>query len=340
MKAALFRQFGGPEVLKYEEVATPQVRPGHVLIKVLASGVNRLEHYIREGSVLKDMALPHVLGSDAVGTIAQVGAGVRGFAIGERVLPMPGYPLDPDDAFEPISAAPSYAIGGIVRWGSYAEYLEVPARWVLRDDTKLTAEELATLPMVLVTGVRAVKTVGGVKTGDDVLVHAGASGTGSMSIQIAKALGARVATTVDSAEKGALAESLGADLVIDVRHSDFVAATKQWTHGKGVDVVIDNLGGDILARSLDAARVCGTVVAMGFVAGLEVRFHIRNFFFSHKRLLGTLMGDAADFHFGLSLVKRGKVRPLLDQALPLAEAARAHALIADNRVAGNLVLVP
>lgn len=340
MKAAVFHQFGGPEVLKYEDVATPQVRPGHVLIKVLASGVNRLEHYIREGSVLQDLALPHVLGSDAVGTIAQVGAGVSGFAIGERVLPMPGYPLDPDDAVEPISAAPSYAIGGIVRWGSYAEYLEVPARWVLKDDTGLSAAELATLPMVLITGVRAVKTVAGVKTGDHVLVHAGASGTGSMSIQIAKALGARVATTVDSAEKGELAESLGADLVIDVRNSDFVEATKRWTNSKGVDVVIDNLGGDILAGSLDAARVGGTVVAMGFVTGVEVRFHIRNFFFSHKRLLGTLMGDVDELRFGLDLVRQGKIRPLLDRTLPLAEAGKAHALIAQNRVAGNLVLVP
>ena len=340
MKAAIIRTFGAPEVLQYEDVATPTARPGHVVIKVLAAGVNRLEHYIREGSVLPSLAFPHVLGSDAVGTVAQVGEGVTGFKIGDRVIPMPGYPQDPDDLVEPISAAPSYAVGGIVKWGTYAEYIEVPVRWVLKDDTALRAEQLATLPMVVITAVRAVRTIGSVKAGDYVLVHAGASGTGSMSIQVAKALGARVATTVGSASKAAFAENVGADLVIDTSRTDFVDATKTWTGGRGVVVVIDNRGGDILARSLDATRVAGTVVAMGVLAGLEVRFAIREFFFTHKRLLGTLMGDVADFRFGLDLVKQGSIRPLLDTVLPLSEAAEAHRRIANDKVVGNLVLVP
>lgn len=339
MKAAVIRAFGGPEVLQYEDVNTPVARPGHVVIRVLASGVNRLEDYLREGSVIP-LQFPHILGSDAVGEVAEIGEGVTGFIVGERVIPMPGFPQDPADLAEPISAAPSYAIGGIVAWGTYAEYLEVPARWLLKDNTGMLPAELATLPMVLVTGVRAVKTVGGVKHGDMVLVHAGASGTGSMNIQIAKALGASVATTVDSTEKGDLARGLGADLVIDVRTEDFVAAVSEWTGGRGADVVIDNLGGDILARSLDATRVGGTVVAMGFVAGVEVKFHIRNFFFSHKRLLGTLMGDVEDFRFGLELVRQGKIQPILDVVLPLSEAAEAHRMLAANEVAGNVVLVP
>jgi NADPH:quinone reductase len=175
-----------------------------------------------------------------------------------------------------------------------------------------------------VTGVRAVKTVGGVKAGDRVLVHAGASGTGTLNIQVARALGATVATTVQGPVQAKLAAGLGAELVVDVTSRDSV----------------DNLGGDVLQRTLDATRVAGTVVAMGFVAGVEVRFHIRNFFFSHKRLLGTLMGDVEDFRWGLQLVKAGKIRPLLDRALPLSAAAEAHRLIASNAVNGNLVLTP
>ena len=339
MKAAVIHEFGGPDVLRYEEVATPKARPGHIVIRILATGVNRLEHYIREGSVL-GLQFPHVLGSDAVGVVAEVGEGVAGFAIGERVVPMPGFPLSPSDTVEPISAAPSYAIGGVVAWGTYAEFIEVPARWVLKDTTGLSPEELATLPMVLVTAVRAVRTVGQVKAGDHVLVHAGASGTGSMNLQIAKALGARVATTVDSESKARFAASLGADLVIDVNERDFVSAVREWTADRGVDVVIDNLGGTVLPRSLDAARVGGTVVAMGFVTGVDVTFHIRNFFFTHKRLLGTLMGDVADLEFGLDLVKQRKVRPLLDRSIPLSNAAEAHRLLSANQVAGNIVLVP
>jgi NADPH:quinone reductase-like Zn-dependent oxidoreductase len=341
MKAAAFRRFGGPEVLEYIDLPTPEPRPGNVLVRVLASGVNRLEHYLREGSVLPDLKLPHVLGSDAAGEVAAVGPGVQRFRAGQRVIPMPGYPLDPnDDRFAPLSAAPSYAIGGIVNWGTYAQYVEVPERWVLADDTGLAAEELATLPMVLVTAVRAVRVVGNVRAGDSVLVHAGASGTGSMNLQVARALGARVAVTVDDEAKGRVARTLGAELVVDVRSRDVVKDVLDWTHGKGVDVVIDNLGGDVLQKSLDATRANGTVVAMGFVAGVEVRFHIRNFFFTHKRLLGTLMGDAEDLRWGLQQVKAGRIRPLLDRALPLSEAAEAHRLIAANAVKGNVVLVP
>ena len=341
MKAAAFRRFGGPEVLEYVDLPTPEPRPANVVIKVLASGVNRLEHYLREGSVLTNIPLPHVLGSDAAGEVAAVGAGVTQFKPGDRVVPMPGYPLEAnDDGYEPLSASPSYTIGGIVKWGSYAEYLEVPARWVLRDETGLKPEQLATLPMVLVTAVRSVKVVGGVKRGDRVLIHAGASGTGTMNIQVAHALGARVASTVQGERQAKLASSLGAELVIDVHSRDFVKDVVAWTDGRGVDVAIDNLGGDILQKSIDATRVNGAIVAMGFVAGVDVRFHIRNFFFTHKRLLGTLMGDVADFRWGLEQIRAGKIRPLLDRALPLAEAAEAHRLIASNAVNGNLVLKP
>jgi NADPH:quinone reductase-like Zn-dependent oxidoreductase len=341
VKAAAFRRFGGPEVLEYMDLPTPEPRPGNVVVKVLASGVNRLEHYLREGSVLPDISLPHVLGSDAAGEVAALGAGVTQFRTGDRVVPMPGYPLDSsDDRHTPLSAAPSYAIGGIVKWGTYAEYVEVPAKWVLRDDTGLEPEKLATLPMVLVTAVRSVKVVGGVNAGDRVLVHAGASGTGTMNIQVARALGARVATTVQGEQQAKLASSLGAELAVDVHSRDFVKDVLDWTEGRGADVTIDNLGGDVLQKSIDATRVGGTIVAMGFVAGVEVRFHIRNFFFTHKRLLGTLMGDVADFRWGLQQIKAGRIRPLLDRALPLAEAAQAHRLLASNAVSGNLVLKP
>ncbi len=341
MQAALFREFGDHDVLKLEEVPTPKPGPGQLLIKILATGVNRLEHYLREGSVLTNIPLPHVLGSDASGVVEAIGEGVTGFTIGERVIPMPGYPLDESDyGFEPICAAPSYAIGGIVQWGTYAQYVAVPAKWVVKDSTGLTPEEAATLPMVLVTGVRAVKSVGGVSAGDSVLVHAGASGTGSMNLQIAKALGARVATTVDSGEKADFARLLGADLVIDVRETDFVDAVKQWTGGRGADVVIDNLGGTVLPRSLDAVRTLGVVVAMGFVTGVEATFHVRNFFFAHKTLRGTLMGTREDMEWGLARVKDGSIKPLLDAALPLSGAAEAHRRLKTNATLGNIVLRP
>ncbi len=340
MKAAVIRAFGGPEVFRLEDAPTPTIGPKDVLVKVLAAGVNRLEDYLRTGTVVP-LNFPHVLGSDAAGVVEEVGKEVTRFKPGDRVIPMPGYPLDEKDyGFDPMSAAPSYAIGGIVGWGTYAQYVVVPERWAVRDPTKLSPEQVATLPMPLVTGVRAVKVVGGVKPGDHVLVHAGTSGTGSMNVQIAKALGAKVATTVDSDEKGEFASTLGADLVIDVRSTDFVRAAKDWTNGEGVDVVIDNLGGHVFPKSLDALRTLGVLVAMGFVAGVDVTFHVRNFFFAQKQIRGTLMGGVDDLEWGLNLAANGRIRPLLDRAIPLKDAAEAHRLLSAHRVKGNVVLQP
>jgi NADPH2:quinone reductase len=341
MKAALLRDYGGPGVLKLEEVATPSLEPGHILIKILAAGVNRLEHYLREGSYSRNLPLPVVLGSDAAGEVAAVGDGVTGFRQGDRVIPMPGYPLSRvDDEFQPLSAAPSYAVAGVLHWGTYAQYASVPARWVVKDTTGLAPELVATLPMVMVTAVRAVKVVGEVKANDRVLVLAGASGTGSMAIQVAKALGARVAATVRSARRADFVRELGAELVIDTSRDDLQSKILDWTEGKGADVAIDNLGGDFTGRSLAAVRRQGIVVSLGFVAGLNVSFNIRDFFFEQKQLRGSLMGSAEDLAWGLEQVRQGKIRPLLDKVIPLSKASCAHELMASSEVTGNLVLNP
>ncbi len=341
MKAAVIRKFGDVDVLKYEDVPTPKPKPGHILIKVLAAGINRFDHYIREGSVVPELPFPHILGADAAGEVAAVGAGVNGFEVGKRVVPMPGFPLQEEHYdIRPAGTAPSFTLPGLGIWGTYAQYIELPARWVLKDDTGLKPEELATLPMVLATGVRAVKVVGGVKAGDKVLVQAGASGSGSLQIQIAKALGAQVATTVRDDAKGEFARSLGADLVINTRKEDFVQRVKEWTGGQGADVVIDNLGGDVLSKSIDAARAQGVIVAFGFTAGTEVTFDIRNFFFAQKKLQGSMASDIEDLQWGLEQVRAGRIKPVLDRSLPLSRAAEAHRLISTNQVTGSLVLLP
>jgi len=341
MKAILIHEFGDFNVLKYEEIETPKPKPGNVLIKVLAAGVNRFDHYIREGSVTTEISFPHILGSDAVGEITEMGDGVSGFTMGERVIPLPAYPTHADDYnIYPLSAAPSFALSGLAFWGSYAQFIEAPARWVIKDETHLNPEKLATLPMVLTTAVRAVKSLGEVKSGDKVLVQAGASGTGSMQIQVAKALGAEVATTLREEHKATFVKTLGTDLIINTRKEDFVKRVKQWTDGKGADVVIDNLGGTVLPKSIDAAKTQGIIVAMGFVTGTEVTFDIRDFFFAQKQLRGSLFGDIKDFEWGLQQVKDGKINPLLDRSLPLEQAAEAHRLIMEGKVAGNIVLLP
>ena len=340
MKAAVIHEFGDPTVLKYEDIQTPRPRPGHVLVRMLAAGINRLDHYIREGSIAPDLSFPHILGGDGAGEVAELGEGVDGFKVGERVIPVPGYPQKPEEYdIRPAATAPSFALPGLGIPGTYAQYMEVPERWLVKDRTGLRPEEVATLPIVLATAVRALREVGGVRKGHKVLIQAGGSGSGSMQIQVAKTLGAEVATTVRSDTKGDLAASLGADLVINTREEDLGERLGDWTEGQGTDVVIDNLGGDVLAKSIEAAKPTGTIVAFGFAAGPEVRFDIRSLFFGQKRLLGSMASDMEDLEWGLEQVAQGRIRPVLDRVLPLSQASEAHRVIAANGVAGNIVLV-
>ena len=341
MKAAVIHEFGDVDVLKYEDIATPKPKPGHVLIKVLAAGVNRLDHYIREGSIVPELPFPFILGADAAGEVFELGADVTGLEVGERVIVVPGYPTDDAEAdIRPTVTAPSFALPGLHITGTYAQYIEVPARAVVKDETGLSPEVVATLPVVLATAVHALKGVGGVKTGDKVLIHAGASGSGSMQIQVAKALGAEVATTVRDDAKGAFAKETGADLVINAKTEDLVERVKKWTGGQGADVVIDNLAGDVLAKSIEAAKAQGVVVAFGFAAGPEVSFDIRSLFFAQKQVKGSMASDIEDLEWGLEQVRVGRIKPLLDRTLPLSQAGAAHKLLAEGHVKGNIVLQP
>ena len=340
MKAAVLTQFGAPDVLQYTDIETPEPKAGEVRIKILAAGLNRLDHYLRSGSVT-EIPFPHILGSDAVGVVDANGPGATRFQVGDRVIPMPGYPLDAQDAdFQPMSAAPSYLIRGVAERGTYAEYMVIPERWLVKDETGLLPELAATLPMPLVTCVRAVKVVGEVKPGDTVVIHGAASGTGSISVQVAKALGAKVIATIRTPEKEHFVYSLGADLVIKTESEDFVERVKDWTGGRGADVIVDSLGGRFFSDSLKALKPLGILVSMGMVTGMESTVDIFPFFFAQQQIRGTLMGDLDDLRWGLEQVKAGRIKPTLDRVYPLREASKAHERLAAGNALGTIVLKP
>ncbi|QEY63192.1 zinc-binding alcohol dehydrogenase family protein [Metapseudomonas lalkuanensis] len=341
MKAAVVTRFGGPEVIELVELPTPQPGPGQVLIKVLAARVNRLDHHIRQGDVASGIPLPHILGMDAVGEIAELGAGVPRLALGDRVIAMPGYPSSPDEQdVRPVTRASSYTLLGLHRPGTYAQYMVAPEKWVIADTSGLPPEQAVALPTPLLTAIRAVETVGEVKAGDRVLVHAGASGTGCMAIQVAKVLGARVAATVRCAAAARVAAQVGADRVIDTSDEDVIDAIRRWTRGRGVDVAIDCLGGPDFARMVEAVRPLGIVVLDGLMAGATVTLDLKRIINEQKQIRGTLMADIEDLKAWMPRVRSGRIKPVVDTVLPLSEAAQAHALMAENRTKGGVVLLP
>src|SRR3954466_6275374 len=280
MQAAAIAAFGDIDVLEFVEVPTPSPKPGNVLIRIDAVGANYYDTLVRSGAVSRSIPLPHVVGSDVVGHIEKLGAEVKTLSLGERVIVAPGFPVNPAEwDVTPENETPSYYPTGTYGWGGYAQYMEVPARWLLRDGTGLAPEELATIPLVLVTAVHAVKTLGGVGPGSRVLVQAGASGSGSMAIQVAKALGADVITTVSTDQKAALARSMGADEVVRYRQTDVSATVRSWAGLNGIDVVIDPVGGTTMAANLECLKPRGTMVNFGLIGGAEATIpHLYPFF--------------------------------------------------------------
>jgi NADPH:quinone reductase-like Zn-dependent oxidoreductase len=342
MRAVFIRAFGGPEVLEFGELPRPEVRPGHVLVKVAAVGINYYDTLIRSGAVSRDIALPHVPGSDVVGRIAALGQGVTGLALEDPVIVAPGYPTNPAEYdFKPENEAPSFYPAGTFAWGGYAEFMEVDSRWIVPDDTGLPPEALATMPLVLATAMHAVKTLGGVHHGSRVLVQAGASGSGSMAIQVAKALGAHVITTVSTDRKADLARRMGADEVVLYRGGRVAERVRAWSGGAGVDVIIDPVGGIAMPDNVQSLRPRGIIVNFGLSGGAEATIpHLYPFFRNELRLVGSWMGSMAELREGLELVRQGRIKPALDRILPLSSAQDVHRLVAEAGIAGKVALIP
>lgn len=341
MKAAVIHQFGGPEVFRYEDVPQPNPGPDELVIKVAACGINRYDLYLRMGAVVQDVVFPHVLGADVAGTIVAVGRDVAGWRSGDRVIAAPGYPMDPADSdVQPENRAPSFEVTGTHSWGGNAEYLRIPARYTLRDEAGLPQDEVAAMPLVLMTAVHAVETLGEVRSGMHVLVQAGASGSGNACVQVAKALGARVATTIGAEHKRETVKVAGADLVINHQERNFADDALEWTGGRGVDVVIDNVGASVFEDNLRALKIGGIFVNFGLVGGMKAALNIRNLFFRQHQLRGSFMGSMDELRRGLRMLAEGKVKPMIDRRFPLRDAGEAHRYIESRAVCGKVILVP
>jgi NADPH2:quinone reductase len=323
VKAVRFHAFGGPEVLRYEEVPVPEVGPGDVLIRVAAAGVNFSDLMRRAGTYNPKLSLPHAEGVEAAGTVERAGAEVQGPRPGDRVMTMLGQ-------------------------GCQAEYVVAPEALLYPMPPHFSFEEAAALPLAALTAYHLLRTGAAIQPGESVLVHAAASSVGTMAVQLAKLWGARVFATASTDAKLEAVRALGADETINYAREDFVAAVLARTDRRGVDVVLECVGGEVLARSAQALVPGGRLLVYGRASGEPGAVGGDVILTRNLSVLGLHLGRRP-WHPGMhrdafieliQLVAARRLTPVIDRTFPMAEVAAAHAHLAARRTIGKVLLVP
>ena len=324
MTAIEIAEFGPPEGLRPTNRPVPQPAEGEVLVKVAVAGVNRPDVMQRQGGYPPPPGASDIPGLEIAGTVVALGSGVSGIAEGDAVC-------------------------ALVAGGGYAEYCAAPAALCLPVPDGFNMAEAAALPETFYTVWTNVFQQGGLRAGESILIHGGSSGIGTTAIQLAKAFGARSYATAGSDEKCRRCEELGAERGINYRNEDFVEAIKQATDGRGVDVVLDMVGGDYVMRNLSVLAVEGRLLQIAVQQGPKVAdFNIFTVMMKRLNVTGSTLRPrtvaqkaaiAEDLRDNVwPLLNAGQVRPVMDQSFPLAEAAAAHARMESSVHVGKIVL--
>jgi NADPH:quinone reductase-like Zn-dependent oxidoreductase len=342
MKAIAIRAHGGPEAVNLEDLPDPQPGPGQVVVRVKAAALNHLDIWVRKGWPGLKLAFPHVLGSDVAGVVEAVGAGADGVKAGDAVVVNPS--LGCGRCERCLSGHENlcrrFAILGEHVSGGQAELLAVSARNVMPKPARLSFEEAAAVPLTFMTAWHALVQRANVRPGETVLVHAAGSGVGVAAVQIAKLLGARVIATAGSDAKLEKAKALGADEVVNYETQDFVQEVRRLTDKKGVEVVFEHVGKKTWEKSILAAAIGGRITTVGATTGFDPLTDLRHVFFRQISILGSTMGTAGDLLEVLRFVGEGKLRPVVDRVLPLAEARKGQDLLSERAQFGKIVLKP
>ncbi len=332
MKAVRLNELGGPQNLHVEKIDRPRPAPGEVLVQIQRAAFNRRDVYITQ-NLYPGITLPRTLGSDGAGTVAALGEGVAGPAVGTAVV------IDPDLGWQPDERVPKVggSILGMPADGTFAEYVAVPARNVYPKPEALSWDEAAAIGLAGLTAYRAVFTRGRITKDDVVFIPGVAGGVQTFVLLYAKHVGARTIVTSGSAEKIERAKALGADIAIDYNADpDWYKTVRKAAGDGGPTLIVDGTGGETFARCLEIARPGARVVTYGGTRGDAT---IRPFavFWKHLDVLGTSMGSPEDFAAMLALFDGG-LRPVIDRSFPMSEAAAAAQRVLDGKQFGKVVL--
>ena len=341
MKAVVVPRYGGPDVLELvADHPDPVPGPDQVVLRVHATSLNHLDLFVREGIPALKLTLPHILGSDAAGNIAEVGSDVTDLEVGERVVVNPGiscgrceFCLTGED-----SLCVEYKILGEHLPGAYAEKVAVPARNVLKIPTDMEFPAASAAPLAFMTAWRMLVTRAKVRPGEDVLVLGAGSGVSTAAIQVAKLAGCTVFVTSSSDEKLRKAKALGADVLINYKALPWSKAIWELTGKRGVDVIVDHVGEATFKESVRTLRRGGRIVVPGATTGPMLELDARYLFWRQLSVLGSTMANQREFEEVMKLVFMGRLKPVVDRVFPLAKAREAHEYLARGDQFGKVVL--
>jgi NADPH:quinone reductase-like Zn-dependent oxidoreductase len=340
MKAVRIHEFGGPEVLRYEDVPDAKPRKDQVMVRVRACSLNHLDIWVRKG--LPGVKLPHILGSDIAGEIVEVGEYVAGFKAGQRVLLAPM--LFCNHCTKCVAGLQNqcreFAVLGNGVDGGNCELVLVPAVNVIPIPESLEFDQAASVPLVFLTAWHMLVRRAGIRQGQTVLVLGGGSGVGIAAIQIAKLFHARVITTAGDAAKLEKARTLGADYGINHYQQKISEEVRKITSKAGVDIVVEHVGQATWEESMKSLKAGGTIVTCGATTGFDAKFDLRFLFARQLSFLGSYMGTMGDLYDVLGHVFAGRLKPVVDRAFPLQETRAAHEYMESSQMFGKIVLNP
>ena len=324
MKAVRIHEDGDPDVLRYEDVADPSPGPGEVLVELRTASLNHLDVWVRKG--LPSAPKPHILGADGAGVVAELGDGVDGFSVGDRVVINPG-----------LEHGATISVVGEHSDGTQCELIAIAAEQVFPLDERLSFEEAAAFPLVYETAYRMLVARARAVEGEWALIWGIGGGVATAAFEICRALGVHTIVTSGSDWKLEQAREWGADIAVNHADGDVVAAVKEAT-GKGVHVVVETVGEATWARSLAAVRPAGRVVVCGATSGPNPPAQLHRFWWKQLDVLGSTMGTREDFLGVYDLVRDGRARVHVDRVFPLSEIRAAHERLEAGEQLGKIVL--
>jgi NADPH:quinone reductase-like Zn-dependent oxidoreductase len=338
MKAVRIHEFGGPEVLRYEDVADPEPRKDQVLVHVKACALNHLDVWVRKG--LPGVKLPHILGSDIAGEIAAVGEYVSGFHVGQCVLVAPMHFCNHcrKCAAGLQNQCPEFTVLGNLVDGGNCELMALPAVNIIPLPETLDFSQAASVPLVFLTAWHMLVGRAALRPGQWVLVLGANSGVGIAGIQIAKFFECTVIATAGDETKMEKARELGADYVINHYQHKISEEVRRITSGQQVDIVMEHVGQATWDESLRSLKPAGTLVTCGATTGPQVKLDLRFVYSRQLSILGSYMGTMGELHEVLQHVFSGRLRPVVDRTFALSETRQAHEYMEQSKMFGKLVL--